>query len=67
MAIQTAIQDQEQLCEAVSHDKVETCIKCGSIYLVVYLKTGESGYDFGLRHCPFCGLATEEATGRIVP
>jgi len=66
MSVQIAIQKEEQLKEAISQDKVDVCQNCGNTFLLIWLKYGCDFNDFGLRHCPFCGLLTEELTGDIV-
>lgn len=40
--------------------EVETCEHCGNVYKLVWLKQGDDYNDFGLRHCPFCGLLIDE-------
>ena len=40
--------------------EVETCSECGNVYKVELLKQGDDYNDFGYRHCPFCGLVTDE-------
>jgi rubrerythrin len=37
-----------------------TCQRCENAYIVIWLNRGSSFNDFGDRHCPFCGLTTEE-------
>jgi len=39
---------------------VVICQHCGNIYKVIHLKEGDDYNDFGFRHCPFCGLLTDE-------
>ena len=39
---------------------VVTCQRCKNTYIVIWLTTGDDFNDFGDRHCPFCGLITEE-------
>lgn len=45
---------------------VETCQRCENHYIMIWMKQGEDYNDFGLRHCPFCGLLTDELTGSVV-
>ena len=52
--------------EAIISDKLETCQNCGNVYLLVWLKEGHDYNDFGIRHCPFCGLLTDELTGSVM-
>ena len=52
--------------EAFSSDKAETCQNCGNVYLLVWLKEGHDYNDFGIRHCPFCGLLTDDLTGSVM-
>ena len=52
--------------EAISSDKLETCQNCGNMYLLVWLKQSRDYNDFGIRHCPFCGLLTDEITGSVI-
>jgi len=47
-------------------DEAETCHNCGNTYIVDWLKEGPDFNDFGMRHCPFCGLLTDELAGRVV-
>jgi hypothetical protein len=44
----------------MSGEKIELCQRCGNQYILIWLKQGDDYNDFGLRHCPFCGLITEE-------
>jgi hypothetical protein len=41
-------------------DEAEVCDHCGNVYRIEWLKVSDSYNDFGLRHCPFCGLLTYE-------
>jgi DNA-directed RNA polymerase subunit M/transcription elongation factor TFIIS len=60
-AMTTAIrQTDDQVKEAMSGEKIELCQKCKNQYILIWLKQGEDYNDFGFRHCPFCGLVTEE-------
>ena len=52
--------------EAVSGEKIQVCQNCGNQYILIWLAQGSNYNDFGLRHCPFCGLLTDELTGGIV-
>jgi DNA-directed RNA polymerase subunit RPC12/RpoP len=52
--------------KAMSDDKAEICQRCGNIYLLIWLKPGDDYNDFGLRHCPYCGLLIDELTGSVV-
>ncbi|MBW2173227.1 MAG: hypothetical protein JRF64_01005 [Deltaproteobacteria bacterium] len=49
---------------ARTHDpksvELETCEHCGNVYRLIWLKEGDQYNDFGYRHCPFCGLLTDE-------
>ena len=54
------------LKEAMWDDKAEICQRCGNIYIIIWMKPGDDYNDFGLRHCPFCGLLTDEVTGSVV-
>jgi len=66
MSVQVAMQKEDQMKEAISQDKVDVCQRCGNVYLLIWIKHGCDFNDFGLRHCPFCSLLTEELTGDIV-
>ena len=35
------------------------CLHCGNHYLVIWIAQGDDYIDFGLRHCPFCGIEIE--------
>ena len=54
-----------QMKDAILDDKTEICQRCGNIYIIIWLKPGDDYNDFGLRHCPFCGLLTDEVTGSV--
>ena len=45
---------------------VDVCQNCGNAYVLIWLRHGDDYNDFGLRHCPFCGLLTEELTGNVI-
>ena len=47
-------------------DDVETCQSCGNVYLIIWLEQSQNYNDFGLRHCPFCGLVVDEMTKSVV-
>ncbi|MFC1896864.1 hypothetical protein ACFL0Q_09480 [Thermodesulfobacteriota bacterium] len=64
MAIQMIIEDA-QVEQAVSEGKVDECQRCGNVYIVLWLKEADEFNDFGLRHCPFCGLLVDEITGSV--
>ena len=51
--------------QAISGEKIETCQNCGNQFILIWLTQGNVYNDFGLRHCPFCGLLTEELTGNV--
>ena len=46
--------------QTMTDEEVETCPNCGNVYRIELLKEGEDWNDFGYRHCPFCGLITDE-------
>ena len=46
--------------QTMTDQEVETCANCGNVYKVELLKQGDDYNDFGYRHCPFCGLVTDE-------
>ena len=56
----------DPLKEAMSDDKAEICQRCGNIYILIWLKPGDDYNDFSFRHCPFCGLLTDELTGSVI-
>jgi hypothetical protein len=56
----TIKQKGNQIKKAMPGEKVELCQKCENQYILIWLKRGDDYNDFGLRHCPFCGLITEE-------
>jgi rubrerythrin len=37
-----------------------TCQRCENAYIIIWLSRGGPFNDFGDRHCPFCGLTSEE-------
>lgn len=46
-------------------EDIEFCQKCGNGYVVLWIIESKKYKDFGLRHCPFCGLIIDEE--RSVP
>ena len=46
--------------DSMSYENVEKCENCGNVYRLIWLKEGDDYNDFGFRHCPFCGLLTDE-------
>lgn len=66
MTIQISSQEPVQLDKAISKDNADVCQNCGNVYLLIWLKHGDDYNDFGLRHCPFCGLLTDELTGNEI-
>ena len=55
-----------QIKDAMSGDKANLCQRCANQYILIWLKPGDDYNDFGLRHCPFCGLLTDELTGSVI-
>ena len=55
-----------KIAKLVSEDKLDICQRCGNAYILIWLSEGEDFNDFGLRHCPFCGLLVDEITGSVV-
>ena len=51
---------EEMMNKAMQEEEAEVCSSCGNIYRIELLKEGEDWNDFGYRHCPFCGLITDE-------
>ena len=51
---------EEIMNKAMQEEEAEVCSTCGNIYRIELLKEGEDWNDFGYRHCPFCGLVTDE-------
>ena len=49
----------EKDLEAYEDDAV-ICENCGTVYQIILLKEGDDYNDFGYRHCPFCGMMTDE-------
>ena len=54
------------LTDEVSPDKLDICQRCKNAYILIWLNEGEDYNDFGFRHCPFCGLLTDEMTGSVM-
>ena len=52
--------------ERSTMDKVETCQRCRNVYLIFWVEHNQDYNDFGLRHCPFCGLLTDELTKSVM-
>jgi hypothetical protein len=52
--------------EAMSGETIEVCQICGNQYILIWLTQGTDYNDFGLRHCPFCGLLTDELTASVI-
>ena len=57
---------ERQNKDAIITDEVLTCQSCSNTYLIVWLKQGQDYNDFSIRHCPFCGLLTDEITGTVM-
>ena len=66
MPVKKSTQKPAQPDEAISQDNVDVCKNCGNIYTLIWLKHGDDYNDFGFRHCPFCGLLTDELTGNVI-
>ena len=63
----TAIRQKgDRVKEAMSGEKIQVCQNCGNQYILIWLTQGMDYNDFGLRHCPFCGLLTDELTGSVM-
>ena len=62
----TIRQTGDQVKEAMSGEKIQICQKCKNQYILIWLKQSEDYNDFGLRHCPYCGLLTDEMTGSVI-
>ena len=60
MNITTSPKRKSRMPEATQVDEVDFCGRCSNQYMVIWLKEGEDYNDFGDRHCPFCGVVTEE-------
>ena len=56
----------EQIKDFISGEKAKLCQRCENQYIHIWLKPGDDYNDFGLRHCPFCGLLTDELTGSVI-
>ena len=54
------MQESIQMTNAMEEDTVEVCRNCRNVYKVIWLKEGDDWNDFGYRHCPYCGLVTNE-------
>ena len=59
------LQKQVQLNKLKSTKSVQTCQMCGNSYILIWIKEGDDFNDFGLKHCPFCGLVTDGLTNRF--
>ena len=59
-------QEKSRANEAMSGEKIEVCQRCGNQYILIWLKEGDDYNDFAFRHCPFCGLLTDEITGSVI-
>ena len=46
-------------------ENIETCQRCGNIYIIIKLKEGEDYNEFYFRYCTFCGLCTDQLTGSV--
>ena len=53
-------EERIHMTQAMDNEEAEVCQNCGNIYRVNHLKAGDDWNDFGYRHCPFCGLLTDE-------
>ena len=66
MATQMTKQEDARRVKPVLADKVDTCQRCGNVYILIRLEEGEDYNDFGFRHCPFCSLCIDQLTGGVV-
>lgn len=46
--------------EGLKKEKIQACMNCENVYKIELIKKSSTYNDFGQRHCPFCGLMTEE-------
>jgi hypothetical protein len=60
------VQTGDWVEEAMSGEKIQVCQSCGNRYILIWLTKGTDYNDFGLRHCPYCGLLTDEITGSVI-
>ncbi len=60
MQTETLSQETITMEQALDNEDVEICQNCGNVYKVIWLKEGDDWNDYGYRHCPFCGLLTDE-------
>ena len=63
---QQMMQKDGRTGEPASSGSVETCQRCGNTYILLWFEQGDGYRDFGDRHCPFCGLVTDQVTGSVV-
>ena len=58
--MQIISQEAIKLKQKLYKEEIEVCLNCGNVYKVVHLNKGDDWNDFGFRHCPYCGLLTDE-------
>jgi hypothetical protein len=59
-------QTNDPLKEAMSGEKIQLCQMCKNQYILIWLRQGEDHNDFGLRHCPYCRLLTDELNASVI-
>ena len=66
MPNQLSMEKERQIEKEISQDRVGVCKRCNNAYFIIWVKHSRDYNDFGLRHCPFCGLLTDELTGNVM-
>lgn len=54
------MQAEELLEQTMASEESDICERCGNVYRIIWLKEGDDFNDFGIRHCPFCGMLMNE-------
>ena len=54
------LQEDNLIEDTPVKDDAEICENCGNVFRIELLKIGDDYNDFGDRHCPYCGLLTNE-------
>ena len=52
--------NQDKIEKILQDSEIETCENCGNVFRVELIEEGDDWNDFGFRHCPFCGMETDE-------
>lgn len=62
----SAVKNKALVADQIEIKEPAQCQKCRNVYVTILVVRDDKFKDFGTRHCPYCGLETDEL-GSIVP